>query len=136
VAPTNSRSSGDSDTDGSISRFLQTTFNAYVQYFNVLERYSGTLFQGPAKSREVDTDNYLKWIVGYIHSNPVRASLVKKTLEWKHSDCAMWIADSDVSFSAKSLRDDLFGDGKAYQRFLESCVPETFSRFPGPFPGG
>lgn len=40
---------------GSISRFLQTTFNSYVQYYNLLETHSGTLFQGAAKSRFVDT---------------------------------------------------------------------------------
>jgi REP element-mobilizing transposase RayT len=55
---------------GSISRYLQTTFNAYVQYFNVLEGHSGTLFQGPAKSRAIETDTDFLQVVRYIH--PIR----------------------------------------------------------------
>lgn len=58
---------------GTVSRFLQTTFNAYVQYFNAMEGHSGTLLQGPARSRSIETDEYLMQVVRYIHCNPVWA---------------------------------------------------------------
>jgi len=61
------------EANGSISRFLQTTFNAFVQFFNVMEHHSGTLFQGPAKSNSItvreawfkDGSEYLRFLGGY-----------------------------------------------------------------------
>ncbi len=113
---------------GSVSRFLQTTFNAYVQYYNLLESHSGTLFQGAAKSMCVNTEEYLLQVVRYIHSNPVWASLVRTPLEWPYSDFADWIDDSDRSFPGRSIRDTWFKDGKSYREFVESYRPRKDER--------
>jgi len=103
---------------GSISRFLQTTFNSYVQYFNTLERHSGTLFQGPAKSKLIVSDAHLMRSLAYIHTNPVRASLVRSVRDWEYSDYASWAGDSDASFASKRLRASLIGNGVDYQEFV------------------
>ncbi len=76
---------------GSISRFIQTTFNAYVQGFNVQTEHSGALFQGKAKALEVDSDEYAVRLCRYIHLNPVVAGLVSAPEEWKWSDYREWI---------------------------------------------
>jgi len=107
---------------GSISRFLQTTFNAYVQYFNTLERHSGTLFQGPAKSRLIVSDAHLMRSLVYIHTNPVRASLVRNVRDWEYSDYASWTGDSDAHFASKLLRDSLIRNGKSYREFVEAYL--------------
>ena len=110
---------------GSISRFLQTTFNAYVQYFNLLERHSGTLFQGAAKFRLIDTDDYLVRIICYIHSNPVWGSLVTNAGMWEYSDYLTWTSTSGERFAGRTLRDELFGNGRIYQRTVESYKPQA-----------
>lgn len=115
------------ETEGSISRFLQTTFNAFVQYYNVSESHSGTLFQGPAKSTVVDTDEYLLQAIRYVHTNPVSAKLVKRASDWEFSDCSVWVGDSEALFPGKSIRDGWFKDGKGYREFLEAYDPGTFS---------
>jgi len=115
------------ETEGSISRFLQTTFNSFVQYYNVSESHSGTLFQGPAKSTMVDTDEYLLQAIRYVHTNPVSAKLVKRASDWEFSDCSVWVSDSDVLFPGKTIRDGWFNDGKGYREFLEAYDPGTFS---------
>ena len=107
------------DLGGSISRFLRTTFNAYVQYFNTLERHSGTLFQGPAKSKLIVSDAHLMRSLAYIHTNPVRASLVRNVRDWEYSDYASWSGDSDAHFASKLLRDSLTENGKSYQEFVQ-----------------
>jgi len=105
---------------GSISRFLQTTFNSYVQYFNTLERHGGTLFQGPAKSKLIVSDAHLIRSLAYIHTNPVRASLVRNVRDWEYSDYTSWTGDSDAHFAFKRLRDSLAGDGKSYQELVQA----------------
>ena len=116
------------EDDGSISRFLQTTFNSFVQYYILLETHSGTLFQGPAKSALIDTDEYLLHAIRYVYSNPVSAKMVKSGSDWEFSDCGVWERDSNESFPGKSVRDEWFGDGRGYQGFLDSYEPGTFSR--------
>lgn len=71
---------------GSITRCIQTLFNAYVQGHNKLHRHSGTLFQGSAKHRHVDSDEYAVQVVRSIHLNPVRAGIVRRAEDWRYSD--------------------------------------------------
>ena len=118
---------------GSISRYLQTTFNAFVQYFNVLEGHSGTLFQGPAKSRTIETDADVLQVVRYVHSNPVLAKLAKTAGEWPFSDCSKWISNTDEPFAGRFFRDTWFKDGEAYGEFVAAYQPtkeesETLSK--------
>ncbi|MCX6143445.1 MAG: transposase [Ignavibacteriales bacterium] len=110
------------DLTGSISRFLQTTFNAYVQYFNILERHSGTLFQGPAKSRLIESDAQLMRCLAYVHTNPVRASLVRNAMEWEYTDYATWAGNSGVNLASRQLRNCLIESGKAYQEFVKAYL--------------
>ena len=110
---------------GSISRFLQTTFSACVQYFNTLERHSRTLFQGPAKSRPIVSDAHLTRCLAYVHTNPVRASLVRNVRDWEYSDYESWIGGSDAGFASKSLRDSLTESGTAYEEFVRKYLLAT-----------
>lgn len=110
------------DAGGSISRCLQTTFNAYVQYFNTRERHSGTLFQGAAKSRHIESDAHLMSCLAYIHTNPVRASLARYARDWDYSDYALWADDSDARFASKQLRNSLVGNAKSYREFVQEYL--------------
>ena len=58
--------------DGGISRFMQKLLTGYTMYFNKRQDRTGALFQGKFQSRHVDEDNYLKYLVAYIHLNPVK----------------------------------------------------------------
>ena len=109
---------------GSISRFLQTTFNAYVQYFNTLEAHSGTMFQGPAKSKLVGSEAQLMRTVAYIHTNPVRAKLVRKPEEWAYSDYRIWTGVPTVDHPINVMRDQLAVEGKAYEEFVRAYLLE------------
>jgi putative transposase len=112
------------EKSGSISRFLQTTFNAYVQYFNTMEKHSGTLLQGAAKSKRITSDAHLLRCLAYIHTNPVRASLVRNATEWQYSNYSPWVDDLDASFASRQLRASLIGDGKSYEEFVRNYLLE------------
>jgi putative transposase len=66
-------------TDGGISKFMQKLQTAYTMYFNKKSERTGALFQGRFKLSIAATDNYLKYLVAYIHLNPVK--LIEP--EWK-----------------------------------------------------
>jgi hypothetical protein len=112
------------EAGGTISRFLQTTFNTYVQYFNEMERHSGTLFEGPAKSRVIETGEHLMRVARYIQNNPVLAKKAKTPIGWQYSDYATWVSDGDATFAGKTLRDAWFKNGQGYRRFVEAYRPE------------
>lgn len=58
--------------DGGISRFMQKLLTGYTMYFNKRHDRSGALFQGKYKVTHADEDRYLKYLVSYIHLNPVK----------------------------------------------------------------
>lgn len=58
--------------EGGISRFMQKLTTGYTMYFNTKNERSGALFQGKFKAEHVDKDRYLKYIISYIHLNPIK----------------------------------------------------------------
>ncbi len=58
--------------EGGISRFMQKLSTAYTMYFNRYKQRNGVLFQGKFKATHVNTDRYLKYLIAYIHLNPVK----------------------------------------------------------------
>lgn len=105
-------------TGGSISRFIQATFNAYSQAINKRTGHSGTLFQGKAKGLRVDSDHYALEVIRYIHLNPVAAGFVSDPADWEFSDYIQWISGMSDGLTDLSLRKEYFDSGKDYARFV------------------
>ncbi|MBI4093662.1 transposase [Candidatus Kaiserbacteria bacterium] len=65
--------------EGGIIKFMQKVGTGYAMYFN--EKYDriGNLFIKPFRSKHIDSDEYLRRVVQYIHLNP--AELYEH--EWK-----------------------------------------------------
>ena len=112
--------------NGSISRCIQTTFNAYSQTVNLMEQHSGTLFQGKAKAKQIDSESSLIQVIRYVHLNPVRAGLVQRPEDWHFSDYRNWILSpseghgrSELIFGRSSMRDTYFANAEDYKQFVE-----------------
>lgn len=58
--------------EGGISRFMQKMTTGYTMYFNKKYERSGALFQGKFKATHATTDEYLKYLISYIHLNPIK----------------------------------------------------------------
>lgn len=54
------------------SSFIQKLSTGYTMYFNKKHERSGALFQGKFKATHASEDNYLKYLLSYIHLNPVK----------------------------------------------------------------
>lgn len=51
---------------------MRKLMTGYSMYFNIKNERTGKLFEGPFKSVYVDTDNYFRYVLSYIHLNPVK----------------------------------------------------------------
>ena len=59
--------------------------NVFAHYLNKTSGRSGHVYGTRYKSEYVDTDNYLLWLLRYIHRNPIRAKIVAKVDDYKWS---------------------------------------------------
>ena len=58
--------------DGGISKFMQKLTTGYTMYFNKRRERNGALFQGRFKATHVADDRYLRYLISYIHLNPIK----------------------------------------------------------------
>jgi putative transposase len=77
---------------------------------------SGTLFQGQCKIKHVETDEYCKHLIRYIHRNPVDAGICSAAEEWPYSDYSDWVAKTTTGHL---IRDAFFRKGELYRQFME-----------------
>ena len=54
------------------SKQFSNLFNAYTKAFNKRYNRTGTLFERPFKRILIENESYLKYLVYYIHHNPVK----------------------------------------------------------------
>ena len=57
-------------TENGISTFVHKLCTSYSMYYNKKYGHSGTLFQGQYKIKHVDSDEYWRYLIQYIHLNP------------------------------------------------------------------
>ena len=56
---------------GGISKFLSKISTSYSMYFNTKYERSGALLCHPFRAQHLDTDDYFRWAITYIHLNPL-----------------------------------------------------------------
>ena len=90
---------------GGIGLFMQKIMTAYTMYFNVRYERTGTLLAGKYKATHVEDDRHLKYLVSYIHLNPVKIIDSK----WK---------EDGITNSKKAMK---FLEAYRYSSFLDYC---------------
>jgi REP element-mobilizing transposase RayT len=107
--------------NGCISKFIQSVMTSYVQAINKKYNTSGTLFQGKAKAKLIDSNEYILQVIRYIHLNPVSARLAQVPQGWQFSDYRKWIETDLFSGISRidNLRDSYFVNANEYQKFVE-----------------
>lgn len=58
--------------ENGVSLFMKKMLTAYSMYFNKKHSRTGRLFEGPFLAKHADGDEYLKYLISYIHLNPVK----------------------------------------------------------------
>jgi len=111
--------------DGGISKFLQKLTTGYTMYFNKWHERSGSLFQGRFKATHVADDRYLRYLISYIHLNPIKLIEPK----WKESGITNQArAERYLEEYAQSSYLDYLGKKRLEEMILSrEALPEYFS---------
>jgi putative transposase len=77
--------------DGDLSKFIHWVTMTHTQRWHAIHNTSGTghLYQGRFKSFPVQNESYYLTALRYIESNPLRAGLVNRSLDWNWSSLAI-----------------------------------------------
>ena len=57
--------------EGGISKFMKKLLTSYAMYMNTKYDRTGPLMCRPFRSQYINSDEYLRWVISYIHLNPV-----------------------------------------------------------------
>jgi len=102
---------------------VQSIFNSYTKAFNKMYKRSGTLFEGPYKSIQIDSIEYVVHLCRYIHRNPLRAKIVKRMEDWKYSNYLECVGKrSEVPFEKEFMKNH-FGTSQEYEKFVLEYQP-------------
>lgn len=95
-------------SENGVSRFMQKLMTAYTMYFNKKYDRTGALFQGKFKAQHATNDEYLKYLLAYIHLNPVK--LIDPA--WKEAG------------SKNAKRSGIYLENYAYSSYSDYCGTE------------
>lgn len=73
------------ETQEGLPQMMQAVGRAYVRYFNVRHKRTGTLWEGRYRSTLIESERYLLACMVYIDLNPVRAGMVGRPEDFRWS---------------------------------------------------
>lgn len=76
-----------------ISKQFSYLFNGYSQAINKQEGRKGSMFLRSFKRKEIDSTEFLKSLILYIHLNPVHHQFVKNITDWKFLSYHSFLSD-------------------------------------------
>lgn len=111
--------------EGGISKFMQKLTTGYTMYFNKRHERNGSLFQGRFKATHVADDRYLRYLISYIHLNPIKLIEPK----WKEVGIAdRTRAEKFLKSYVHSSYLDYLGEKRPEEMVLtREVLPEYFS---------
>jgi REP element-mobilizing transposase RayT len=82
-------------------------FNSYVQAFNKVHDRKGALMKEGFQRKLIDSEEYMRKVICYIHNNPVNHGFVKNPEDWRFSSYRE-LFSSNESFIERREVMDLF----------------------------
>lgn len=96
----------------------QRIFNSYSKIYNLKYDHSGTIFQGSARAKIVDTQSYLLHLCRYIHANPVVHGLTRTLSAWPYTNYLEWMGTRPGTLVDSDFIRTYFSSSVAYRDFV------------------
>jgi REP element-mobilizing transposase RayT len=115
--------------NANMSKVMHYINGSYTNYVNRRRRRSGHLFQGRYKAIVVDRDRYVLELSRYLHLNPVRAKMVSKPEDYRHSSYRSYVFRKGEEIVSRNLILEMIStEGKEarkrYRDFVEKAIGE------------
>lgn len=90
------------------SKQFSQLFNSYTQAFNKQNKRHGSLIESPFKRLEINTDEYLKTVISYVHKNPQSHGFTRDFRNWEFSSYKKIIGDNGTE-TPREMVLEIFG---------------------------
>lgn len=88
-----------------ISKQFSNLFSSYTQSFNKINLRKGSLFMKNFKRKQITSKLYIQQLVLYIHNNPVKHNLTKRTEEWQFSSYNSYLSNRNNILKQSEILD-------------------------------
>ena len=88
-----------------ITQAFSNFFNCYAKSINRQENRSGSLFERPFKRKLIDTEEYLRMIIIYIHLNPVHHQITQSYENYRWSSYQTLLGNQPTKLPRKTVFD-------------------------------
>lgn len=96
------------------SQKFSNLFNAYAKSFNKEYKRTGSLFEKPFKRIKLNDENYLKHLILYLHTNPVKHRISDKFETYPYSSYREILNNRSDIIPSKEII-ELFGDERNFK---------------------
>lgn len=103
---------------GDLPRAMRHLGGEFTRRLNQRHRWDGPLFRGRYHNRVVETDDYWRHLLVYLHLNPVRAGLGPKQSCWTSHRVYLGLEPRPAWLTTTELQ-DLFGSEALYREAYE-----------------
>lgn len=100
----------------------------YTNYLNLKYKRSGSLFQGPFKSVQIDSEEHLLRVSAYVNGNAQIHGIVDGAEKYKWCSYPEYLGKGDLDLCAKSVILDKFKDIESFQKASEECFKKMKDR--------
>ncbi|OGY41410.1 MAG: hypothetical protein A2Y67_02675 [Candidatus Buchananbacteria bacterium RBG_13_39_9] len=108
--------------ENGISNFMHLLATSYTMFFNTKYHRSGSLFQGPFKAVEIDSNEDLLWVSAYVNANAQIHGLIKDASNYKWCSYPEYLGLSPENFCHKDIIINQFRDKEDFKKFMNDCV--------------
>jgi len=111
------------DLTGLVSKQFSNLFNSYTKSINKQQSRQGNLFRRPFKRLHIDSNDYFRELIHYIHFNPVHHGFVKDLRDWKHSSFESFFSEKATLLKRNEVI-DWFDDKENFYAFHQKEINE------------
>jgi putative transposase len=112
-----------------LSLLMKRTAGRQTRYINIIEKRSGSLWEGRFKSSPISASEYLLACCRYVELNPVRAGIVEKPWQYPWSSCQAktgfkelpWL-DADPFYLSLGMTPE--ERAEKYQNWMSEAIPD------------
>ncbi len=108
------------------SRQFSNFFNSYAKAFNKMFDRKGSLFLDNFERNLIDTPEYYKNAIHYVHKNPVHHGFVKDVREWKYTSYESYFTERASRLKREKVI-EIFENRENFMEFHKKEIDEKLS---------